>query len=228
MHCNPDQRNPRISPENERLSDLELLTVLLGPCGGSDVHGIVRNLLYRFGSLRGLDRASVSEIISTPGMGSGRATSLKAGLELARRLSEEPLRDRPQFNGSGQVFDYVHLGLRDLRYEVFEIILVDARNRLLRRRRISTGTLTGSLVHPREVFRTAIVEGAAGLVLLHNHPSGDPTPSEEDLEVTARIVSAGDILGIVVLDHLVVGDGRYVSLADTGRIAQLRRQAGEE
>jgi DNA repair protein RadC len=106
--------------------------------------------------------------------------------------------------------------LRDLRHEVFKVILLDAKHAIMRDTTVSEGSLTLSIVHPREVFTFAVKESAAAVIFLHNHPSGDPTPSQEDRVLTARLVSAGEVLGIRVLDHLVVGDGRYVSFADQG------------
>ena len=112
--------------------------------------------------------------------------------------------------------NHFHPRVRNLRHEVFTIVLLDAKNAIIREATVSEGTLTHSLVHPREVFQLAIRESAAAVILLHNHPSGDPTPSQEDRVLTSRLISAGQVLGIRVLDHLVVGDGRYVSFADQG------------
>ena len=152
-------------------------------------------------------------------MGPARALRLQSGFELAARVAREKRRPRPRLNSSRQVFDLLHLELRDLDFEVFEVLTLDARNGLARRDRISVGTLMGSLVHPREVFRPAVLAAGAAVILAHNHPSGDPSPSREDLQITERIVAAGDILGIRVLDHVIVGDARYISLADTGRMS---------
>ncbi|MCA9322225.1 MAG: DNA repair protein RadC, partial [Planctomycetes bacterium] len=152
------------------------------------------------------------------GVGPRRAERVAAGLALAGRLLRERRPERPRLRVSQDVFACLHLEMRDLGGEVFEVLSLDARNRLRRRSRISVGTLTASLVHPREVFRPAIAVRAAAIVLAHNHPSGDPEPSAEDRAITDRVVSAGDILGIRVLDHVVVGDGVYVSFADRGWI----------
>lgn len=214
----------------EPLADAELLALLLGTgTPNESVHRVALGLMDRFHGLRALARATTRELMAVPGVGPAKAARVKAGLELARRLAREPAPDRPRFASSRDVWEYVHLPLRDLRYEVFETLLVDAKNRLMRQVRVSVGTLTGSLVHPREVYRHAIVEGAAGVVFVHNHPSGDPSPSREDLDVTQRLVDGGEILGFRVLDHLIVGDDRYYSLADQGRMPQPRRanQAGD-
>src|SRR5439155_19420771 len=133
-----------------------------------------------------------------------------------KRALTTPLSTGTRIGSSRDLFDYYYPRLRDLRHEVFKIILLDAKHAILRDATVSEGSLTLSIVHPREVFTLAVKESAAAVIFLHNHPSGDPTPSQEDHVLTARLVSAGEVLGIRVLDHLVVGDGRYVSFADQG------------
>ena len=205
--------------EDDRLSDAELLSLLIGSGRDAEVFRVAAvDLLDRFGTLRTLARASVRELTSVAGVGTAKAARVKSALTLATRMAQERRVARPRFLNSSDIYEHVQLDLRDLPQEVFEVLLLDAKNRLLRRTRISAGTLTGSLVHPREVFRPAVVEGAAAMVLLHNHPSGDPTPSSEDLEVTRRIVRAGEIIGIPILDHVIVGEGSYVSLAELGEL----------
>lgn len=206
------------------LGNADLLALLLG---GQSVHwDLAGRILEEFGTLRGIAQAETDALIGLSGMGPSRAAQVKAAMELADRMAHERSGPKPRFLKSQDIFDFVHLSLRDLAYEVFEALLLDARNQLLRRVRVSTGTLTGSLVHPREVFRPAVAEAAASLILIHNHPSGDPSPSPEDFEVTERIVEAGEIMGIRVLDHLVVGDGVYLSMADEGRLMGRRERAG--
>ena len=198
------------------LENGDLLALLLG---GQSMHwDLAGRIMDEFGSLRGIAQAETNELVGLSGMGPARAAQVKAAMELAERMANEKTGPKPRFLRSQDIFEFVHLSLRDLQFEVFEALLLDARNHLLRRVRVSTGTLTGSLVHPREVFRPAVAEAAASLILIHNHPSGDPTPSREDFEVTDRIVEAGEIMGIRVLDHIVVGDGVYLSMADTGRL----------
>jgi len=192
----------------------DLIARLIG--GKTPSLGLASDLLATFGGLRDLARAEVHELASVPGIGPARAARVRAGLELGRKLAGETRPDRLPIRSSRDVFQLVHQDLRDLEKEVFEILLLDARHRLFRRERISVGTATGSLVHPREVFRPAIRHSAVSLVMLHNHPSGDPSPSPEDRDVTRRIATAGEILGIRVLDHLVVGEGGYTSFADEG------------
>jgi DNA repair protein RadC len=133
-------------------------------------------------------------------------------------LGERLAPGRP-LKSSGDIFAAFHPRLRDLKKERFLSVLVDAKNRVLREDLISVGTLTASIVHPREVFAPAIREGANGLLLIHNHPSGDPDPSPEDLEVTRRLCAAGELLGIRILDHIVIGDGTYASFLERGILA---------
>ena len=204
------------------LGNGDLLALLLG---GQTVHwDLAGRILDEFGTLRGIAQADTNALVGLSGMGPIRAAQVKAAMELAERMAQERTGPKPHFLKSQDIFEFVHLSLRDLAYEVFEALLLDARNQLLRRVRVSTGTLTGSLVHPREVFRPAVAEAAASLILVHNHPSGDPSPSSEDFEVTDRIVEAGEIMGIRVLDHLVVGDGVYLSMADAGRLLSRRER----
>ncbi len=195
----------------------QLIARLIG--GKTPPIALASDLLETFGGLRDLARAEVHELECVPGIGPVRAARVRAGLALGRKLAGAGRPERLPIRASRDVFQLVHQDLRDLEQEVFEILLLDARNRLFRRERVSVGTATGSLVHPREVFRPAIRHSAVSLVMLHNHPSGDPSPSPEDRDVTRRIAAAGEILGIRVLDHIVVGEGRYISFADEGLLA---------
>jgi DNA repair protein RadC len=154
------------------------------------------------------------ELSATPGVGPAKCASLVAALELSRRLAGRRLEPGATIRSPGDVHRHFHPQLRHLEQERFHVILLDGRHRVMRHALVSQGTLTASLVHPREVFRPALRESAAALVLVHNHPSGDPTPSREDEEVTARLVRAGEILGIPVLDHVVVAERGYVSLRE--------------
>jgi len=143
-----------------------------------------------------------------------QSATLRASLELGRRLAARRLPAGHAIRGPADVFRHFHPHLRDAAHERFLVVLLDGRHRVMRQELISQGTLTASLVHPREVFRPALRGAAAALVLVHNHPSGDPTPSREDHEVTCRLVRAGEILGVPVLDHVVVAERGYRSLRD--------------
>ena len=127
-----------------------------------------------------------------------------------------PLSTGTRVSSSADLFKHFHPALRDLKREVFKVVLLDAKNTVMKETTVSEGSLTLSVVHPREVFTLAVRESAAGVIFLHNHPSGDPSPSPEDRQLTDRLVIAGGLLGIRVLDHLIIGDNRYVSFADQG------------
>jgi DNA repair protein RadC len=177
------------------------------------------DLLEAFGSLRHLTRASAAELVTQHGLGRATARRVVAALGLGVRVAGEPLVRGARLSTSQQIFEAYHVALRDVPKERFLTVLVDGKNRVVGEVQVSEGILTASLVHPREVFSPAIRAGAAGMVLIHNHPSGDPEPSPEDHEVTRRLVAVGDLVGIRVLDHVVIGDGRYVSFLERGWLA---------
>jgi DNA repair protein RadC len=180
------------------------------------------DLLQRFAdgdggpSLRRVMTASVAEVALVPGIGTAKATKILAALELGRRAAEESRRDRDRLSTPREVYERMRLLLRDLPHEEFHVLLLNTQNQILRDLQVTRGTLDASLVHPREVFRPAIVESAASVILVHNHPSGDPTPSAEDRAVTRQLRAAGQTIGIEVLDHVIVGEGRYVSFVEAG------------
>jgi DNA repair protein RadC len=181
-----------------------------------DALALADTMLAHHGGLRGLAAAVAAELRAAPGIGPSKAAALSAALELGRRLATVKLRPGDPLGGPADVFRHFHARLRDAPHERFLVLLLDGRHRVLREVVASQGTLTASLVHPREVFRPALRESAAALVLVHNHPSGDPAPSREDREVTARLARAGEILGIPVLDHVIVAEGGYTSLREQG------------
>ncbi len=160
--------------------------------------------------------AEVHELTATYGLTAREATRVSAVVSLARVLSVEPLERGQPFRDAATIFRAFHGRVRDLRVEQFWAILLDGKHRVLREVLVSQGTLTSSPVHPREVFAPAIRWSAAAVVLLHNHPSGDPAPSADDLEITRRLAEVGSVVGIRVVDHVVIGDGAYVSFADRG------------
>jgi DNA repair protein RadC len=201
------------------LSETQLLAIIL--VTGDRVRGLsavdlARLLLGHFETLRGLDAASVAELCAVNGIGLAKAAQVKAALELGKRLMASGECERPQFRNSRDIFSYYRSLLSNVKKEIFKSILLDSKNRFLKDVTISEGSLTASIVHPREVFQPAIRESAAAIIFVHNHPSGDPTPSGEDLEITRRLVQVGEIIGIKVLDHIIVGDREYVSFVDRG------------
>jgi DNA repair protein RadC len=168
------------------------------------------------GPLRRMMNGSVAELCRVPGIGPAKATKILAALDLGRRAVEEERGQRERIRCAADVYALMRLELRDLPHEEFHVLLLSTQNEVLRNLQVTRGTLDASLVHPREVFREAISESAASIILVHNHPSGDPTPSAEDRAVTRQLRQAGGIIGIDVLDHVIVGEGRYVSLAEIG------------
>lgn len=201
----------------EALSDAQLLAILLrvGRQDSSAVE-VAMELLQELDGLRGLSNRSVEELCRISGIGPAKAAQVKAAVELGKRVLAAPLSSGTMIRSSADLFRHYYPLMRDLRREVFTVVLLDAKHAIIRDATVSAGSLTASLVHPREVFNLAVRESAAAVIFVHNHPSGDPTPSEEDRALTARLVAAGDVLGIQVLDHLIVGDGRYTSFADEG------------
>ncbi len=197
------------------LGEAELLAILLrtGTRGKTAVQ-LGMELLKRYGTLKSLS-ARLPQELRQPGLGQAKAATVVAALELGRRLASERDRPRAQFRASADVAAHFMPQMRDFKRETFKIAMLDSTHRLIKAKTLTVGTLNLALVHPREVFREAVVESAAGLVLLHNHPSGDPAPSEEDVKLTSQLVRAGEALGIPVLDHVIIGADRYFSFADT-------------
>lgn len=208
-----------VAGRQDQLQETELLAVVLQR-GGTEagVFDLAEMLLRRFGGLRGLEHAAVAQLAQLKGISEGRATQLKAALELGRRLAAQAFQPGDPITCSGDVWRAYCSRFRHLPQEHFVIVLLDAKNRVIHDHIVSKGTLTGSLAHPREVFQEAIKHAAAGIILLHNHPSGDPKPSRDDQAVTTRLKEAGEILGIKVLDHIVLGAEGYYSFKDEGGI----------
>ena len=221
----PEDERPReklLQRGTEALTDAELLALILrtgDAAAGKSAIDLGRGLLQEFdGDLRKLSGASIGEICRTKGLGLAKAASVKAALALAGRFEEDRIRSRDRFTCSEQVFNHYHYAFRDRKKEHFLALLLDGKNRVIREVQVSEGSLNQSIVHPREVFSPAVRESAAAIILVHNHPTGDPTPSREDIEITRRLRDAGDMMGIRVLDHIIVGDGRYHSFSDRGMI----------
>jgi DNA repair protein RadC len=203
----------------EALADAELLALQLGSgTRGKSAVDVAREMLASYGSLADLAACEVVELARQQGVGPVKAARLAAAFELTRRLRARLPGARTLLSTPSEVYAAFAPIMEDLRREVFRVALLDAQNGLLRDCVVSEGTLSASLVHPREVFKPAILESAASVVLLHNHPSGDPTPSREDVRLTRQLVECAKLLGLRVHDHLVIGRGRFVSLAEQGMI----------
>jgi DNA repair protein RadC len=199
------------------LADAELLAIQLGAGSrGRNAMEVARELLAAYGSLGEVAAREATELAHVPGVGAARAARLAAAFELSRRLRARTPGHRVLLGKPADVYAAFGPLMEDLKREVFRVALLDAQNALLRDRVVSEGTLSASLVHPREVFKPAIVESAAGVILLHNHPSGDPTPSAEDIRLTRRLVECARLLDLPIHDHVVIGRGRFVSLAERG------------
>ena len=199
---------------SEALSAQEILALILGRgTKGESVMVTSQKLLSRFGSLKGVANASVEELTQTKGIGPAKAAQIKAALELSRRLEadagETP---RPVLKSPDDVATEVRTKLKGKKKEHFLVLCLDTRNRLINSKLVSIGSLDTSIVHPREVFKEAVSSCAASVIFAHNHPSGDPEPSKEDIELTKRLAKAGEIIGIDVLDHIIVCDRSYSSL----------------
>ena len=219
----PESYRPReklLENGPETLSKAELLAIILrtgeASTGQSALdHG--RALMTRFeDSFRRLEEASVQDLCTIKGIGPAKAAQIKAALEIAKRFAQEEIRRGEQFRSSAEVFNHYREHLGALKKEEFHVLLLDAKNRKIKDVRVSEGSLTSSLVHPREVFNPVIRESAAAVILIHNHPSGDPLPSQEDLQITRRLREIGEVMGIRVLDHLIIGKGKYISFVDDG------------
>lgn len=203
----------------EALSDAELLALLLrtgDATTGQSALDLGRCLLQEFGDLRNLARASISEICTVKGTGPAKAASVKAALELASRFKTKRMERDTRYTSPDQVYEHFHYAYRDRRKEYCLALLLDGKNRIIKEVQISEGSLNQSIVHPREVFSPAVRESAAAIILVHNHPSGDPSPSSEDILITKRLKEAGDLMGVKILDHIIIGDGHFVSLCAQG------------
>jgi DNA repair protein RadC len=220
----PEDERPRerlMKLGAEALSDAQLLAIMLATgesSSGQSALDLAINLVQLFGGLRALDAASIAELCQTKGIGPAKATTIKAALELGKRLSGEPPERRFKVTAPVDLVNYYQPRLQHLRKEVFKAILLDTKHQMLKDVTVSEGSLSASLVHPREAFLPAIKESAAAVIFLHNHPSGDPTPSTEDKELTHRLAEVGRLVGIGVLDHIIIGTGSpgYMSFRDAG------------
>jgi DNA repair protein RadC len=213
----PRERLAKYGPE--AVSTAELIAILLRTGSAREsALGLAEQLLSRFGSLKAIANASVEKLAEIKGVGLAKAAQLKAAFELGKRLATSGDEARVTIRSPQDAADLV---MEDLRYrdrEHFEIILLDTRNRVLKLRTVAVGGLNANRVEPREIFKEAIAHSAAAVILVHNHPSGDPAPSADDRLLTKRLVEAGQLVGIQVLDHLIIGDGRFVSLKEKGVI----------
>ncbi len=221
----PEAERPRerlISHGPAALSEAQLLAIIIrNGRAGRTALDLGRDLLERFGSLSGIEQAGISEICTVPGIGKAKAAEIKAAIELGRR-HQKPSLAGASFCSSEDVASYYRPRMKDLKKETFRCALLDTKNKIIRDEVVSIGSLTASIVHPRDTFKAAIRESAAAVIFIHNHPSGDTKPSQEDILLTRRLVQAGEILGIQVLDHIIIGDGSHFSFRENGMIGHAR------
>ncbi len=216
----PEDERPRerlLRYGAQSMSDAQLIAIILRTGGGGrSAMDLGMELLDRFGSLSKIEHATLAEIRETKGLGSAKAAQLKAALELGRRMFGEPVSKSAAFMKGGDVYRHFYPRFLNLKKEVFFCAMLDAKNRLIRDVKVSEGSLTASVVHPREAFKEAIKESAAAVIFVHNHPSGDTSPSREDISITEKLAVAGEAVGIRVLDHVIIGDGSYTSMLEKG------------
>jgi len=219
----PEDERPRerlLKFGADKLSDTELLAILLrvGSSGQSAVD-MARELINQFGTFRNIDSKSYAEL-KRKGLGIAKIAQIKAAIEIGKRFLKEKSLTKIKIKTSKDIVDYFIPYLRDMKKEIFKVVLLDGKNKIIKDVTISEGTLTKSIVHPREVIKSAVTESSAALVLIHNHPSGEPQPSEDDIEITNRIISACELVGIKVLDHVIIGDNNYFSFFNEGLIKE--------
>jgi len=201
------------------LSEIELLAILLGT-GSREATALelASQIMARFNSLRLLLDATVEELSQVKGVGPAKASQVKAALELARRVAQYSDLPRPVIKSPEDAACLLMEEMRHFDREHFRALLLNTKNQVIGTDNVSVGTLNSSAVHPRELFRNAIKRSAASVILVHNHPSGDPTPSKEDLDITKRLKDVGNIIGIEVLDHIIIGDNKFTSFKSKGLI----------
>jgi len=221
IHDLPISERPRERLQKfgvEALSAQEILALILGRgIAGESVTVTAQRLLSQFGNLRGIAGASAEELTQVKGIGLAKASQIKAAFELANRLEGyAEAGDKPLVKTSDDVASVVSGRLKGKKKEHFLALLLDTRKRLIKVAEISIGSLDSSIVHPREVFKEAISASAASVIFVHNHPSGDPEASEDDIKLTKRLAEVGEIVGIDVLDHIIVCDNDYLSLKGKG------------
>lgn len=213
----PRERLIKFGPE--ALSAQELLALIIGRgIPKKSVMNIAQELLARFGNVKAISQASIAALSEIKGVGLAKAAQIKACFELGKRQDLEPELKNYDIKNPQSVVKAIRASIKDKAKEHFKLILLDTRNKIIGISTISIGTLNAGLVHPREIFKEAIIHNSASVVLAHNHPSGDPEPSDEDLTITNRLVKSGKILGIEVIDHIIIGKTGFSSFKERGLI----------
>ena len=209
----PRERMLNVGPQ--ALNSSELLAILMRTGSAErSVLSLADQLVHTFNGLRGVANAGIEELMKVKGVGEVKAIEIMAAVEMGRRISLLSNEERLAIRSPQDVANLLMSELRDLKKEILKSLLLDTKNRVQKVVTVSIGTLDSSLVHPREVFKDAIIASAASIIIAHNHPSGDPAPSKEDINVTLRLHEVGKVIGIELLDHIIIGDNRWVSLKE--------------
>ncbi len=201
----------------DKLGNAELLAILLrvGLPGESAVQ-VGQRLLHEFKGLAGIHRAPFEDLVAQRGVGAAKAAQIKAAIELGRRLNDAPPEDKPTINSPQEAVQLVKYDMQALDQEELRVLLLDTRNHLLGNEQVYLGSVSTAQVHLGDIFKHAVRKNATALIVIHNHPSGDPTPSPDDVAITRELVKAGELMGVKVLDHIVIGQGRHVSMKERG------------
>ncbi len=209
----PRERLAKLGPE--ALKDAELIAVIIRS-GTREVGAVAlaEEVIRKFKDLRGVAQASIEELKTVKGLGEVKAIEIKAALELGKRLAVHTADQRPKISSAEDVSRLLMVPFKDCEIEIFKVLLMNPKNEVIKIAEVSRGSLDASVALPREVFRQAIRDGAVSVIVCHNHPSGDPEPSHVDIALTRRLHESGELIGITLLDHIVFGDGRYVSLKE--------------
>lgn len=201
------------------LANRELLAILLGSgTKNESVISLSNRVLMHFDGLKLLNEATLEELTSIKGIGKAKGVIILAALQLGRRLNEYKPNECYVIRSPEDGADYLMEEMRQLKQEHFVVLFLNTKNQVIHQQTIFIGSLNASIVHPREVFREAVRRSSASIICAHNHPSGDPTPSQEDIQVTKRLVEAGKMMGIELLDHIVIGNRKFVSLKEKGYV----------
>lgn len=216
----PKEDRPRerlLKLGSNHLSNQEILAILLGSgTRAESVMDLSNRVLMHFEGIKLLSGATIEELTAIKGIGPAKGVQLLAAIEIGKRMNEYRPDERYIIRSPEDGADYVMEEMRSLEQEHFVVLFLNTKNQIIHRQTIFIGSLNASIVHPREVFREAVKRSAASIICAHNHPSGDPTPSQEDIHVTRRLVESGKMIGIEVLDHLIIGDRKFVSLKEKG------------
>lgn len=220
IQCLPEADRPRerlLRHGPESMTTAELIAILLGSgMKGMPVLMLAQEIITRFGDIQSLSEATIEELCTIKGLGPAKALQLKAAISLGLRVARKTPTNKFRIEHPIHAYNLVKDELEKEHRELFVVILQDTKGCVINHQVVAIGTLSNALVHPREVFYPAIRHNAASIILVHNHPSGDPTPSKQDFEVTQALVEVGRLMGIPVNDHLIIGNQRYISLRQSG------------